>query len=110
MRPIEKPLVWLHGKVKSPPFSSEARIEAGFLLRRLQQGALLGMPHARPMPRIDPRCYELRIDDAGLTWRIIYRVDADAIVIAEVFSKKTQRTPAEVVAICKRRLRSYDNA
>jgi hypothetical protein len=28
------------------------------------------------------------------TWRIIYRVDADAVVIAEVFAKTTQATPA----------------
>jgi len=110
MRPTEKPLVWLHGEVKSPPFSREARIEAGYLLRRLQQGVLLAMPHARPIPAAGQRCYELRIDDAGATWRIIYRVDPDAIVIAEVFSKKTARTPAEVITKCKRRLRSYDNA
>jgi phage-related protein len=62
------------------------------------------------MPAIGPRCYELRIDDAGVTWRIIYRVDPDAIVIADVFSKKTARTPPEVILRCKRRLRSYDNA
>jgi len=36
-----KPLVWLHGKVKTPPFSRAARVEAGFLLRRLQNGDLL---------------------------------------------------------------------
>jgi len=36
---IEKPLVWLHGEVKTPPFSKKARLEAGFLLRRLQRGA-----------------------------------------------------------------------
>lgn len=33
-----KPLVWLYGEVKTPPFSQEARMEAGFLLRQLQQG------------------------------------------------------------------------
>ncbi len=33
----EKPLVWLHGQIKTPPFSEEARIEAGYLLGRLQQ-------------------------------------------------------------------------
>jgi len=27
----DKPLVWLHSEVKSPPFSQEARLEAGFL-------------------------------------------------------------------------------
>jgi phage-related protein len=110
MTPTERPLVWLHGEVKSPPFSTEARIEAGYLLRRLQQGVLLALPHARPMPAVGPRCHELRIDDARATWRIIYRVDPDAIVIAEVFSKKTARTPAEVITRCKLRLRSYDNA
>ena len=110
MRPAERPLVWLHGEVKSPPFSREARIEAGYLLRRLQQGVLLGLPQARPMPSVGPRCHELRIDDAGVTWRIIYRVDPDAIIIADVFSKKTTRTPSEVISRCKRRLRSYDNA
>lgn len=109
-RLIERPLVSLHTEVHSPPFSKEARLEAGFLLRRIQPGAALGMPLVRPMPVIGQGCYELRIDDAGVAWRIIYRVDPDAIVVADVFSKKTTRTPAEVIARCKRRLRSYDNA
>ncbi|HET7699063.1 MAG TPA: hypothetical protein VFK57_25315 [Vicinamibacterales bacterium] len=37
----DKPLVWLHGEVRTPPFSTEARIEAGTLLRRLQRGERL---------------------------------------------------------------------
>jgi hypothetical protein len=48
----DKPLIWLHGEVKTPPFTLEARIEAGILLRRLQQGESLGMPQSRPMPSI----------------------------------------------------------
>jgi len=40
----DKPLVWLHGEVKSPPFSPAARLEAGALLRRLQRGKRLGAP------------------------------------------------------------------
>ena len=110
MNAKDKPLVWLHGEVKSPPFSKEARLEAGYLLRRLQQGDVLRLPHVRPMPQIGPSCYELRINDAGITWRIVYRIDPDAIVIMEVFSKKTSRTPPEVVKTCRCRLRSYDNA
>jgi phage-related protein len=106
--PKHKPLVWLHGEVKTPPFSKEARIEAGYLLRRLQHGDNLGMPHSRPMPTIGPSCNELRIADKGRTWRIIYRIDADAIVILEVFSKTTSKTPKRVVEVCKRRLRDYD--
>lgn len=100
--------MWLSGEVKTPLFSTEARIEAGFLLRQLQAGRLLGMPHSRPMPSIGHHCHELRIQDAPPTWRIVYRVDADAIVIAEVFSKKQQSTPAAVIRVSKDRLRRYD--
>ena len=110
MTATDMPLIWLHGEVKTPPFSPTARLEAGFLLRRLQQGELLGMPHSRPMSAIGPRCHELRIKDVGVTWRIIYRSDPDAIVILEVFSKKTPRTPEAVIETCRQRLRSYDYA
>lgn len=65
----DKPLVWLHGEVKIPPFSNAARREAGFLLRMLQKGQSLGMPQSRPMPHIGPRCRELRIKDEGSAWR-----------------------------------------
>ncbi len=107
---MDKPLVWLHGEVKTPPFSQEARIEAGFLLRRLQKGESIGMPQSRPMPIIGPRCHELRITDTAIEWRVIYRIDPDAIVIAEVFKKKTRQTPQEVIDRSKDRLRRYDNA
>jgi len=106
----DKPLAWFHGQVKTPPLSREARIETGFLLRRLQRGERLRMPQSRPMPSIGSRCHELRINDADTTWRLIYRVDPDAIVIAEVFAKKTEKTPKEVMRACKRRLKEYDNA
>jgi phage-related protein len=81
-----------------------------FLLRRLQEGEQLSLPHSRPMPGIGPRCHELRVVDEDVTWRIIYRTDADAIIIVEVFAKKTQRTPPEVISNCRRRLREYDDA
>jgi phage-related protein len=105
---LNKPLVWLHGEIKTPPLSAAARIEAGVLLRRLQRGDSLGMPYSRPMPVIGSRCHELRIVDESATWRIVYRVDADAVVIGEVFSKKTQATPKPVIDACKRRFKEYD--
>jgi phage-related protein len=108
MSPKHKPLVWLHGEVKTPPFGKEARVEAGYLLRRLQRGDSLGLPHSRPMPTIGTRCHELRITDAVKIWRIIYRINADAIVILEVFSKTTNQTPKRVIEACKRRLKDYD--
>ena len=106
----DKPLVWLEGEVKTPPFSSTARLEAGYLLRRLQQGETLGMPHSRPLPSIGPRCHELRINDERATWRIIYRIDSDAIIILHVFSKKSRAIPKAVIDACKKRLKDYDNA
>lgn len=105
-----KPLVWLQGEIKSPPFATEARIEAGVLLRRLQNGESLGMPHSRPMPAVGRRCHELRVRDGAVSWRIIYRTDQDAIVIGEVFAKKTRTTPKDVIAICQKRFREYDDA
>jgi phage-related protein len=108
MSPNDKDLVWLHGEVKSPPFSQNARLEAGYLLRQLQQGIKLSMPQSRPMPNIGRRCHELRINDEKGTWRIIYRIDDDAIVILEVFEKKTNKTPKQVIDICKQRVKEYD--
>ena len=75
----DKPLVWLKGEIKTPPFSKDARIEAGVLLRRLQRGVKLGMPESRAMPTIGRRCHELRVEDENRTWRIVYRIDDDAV-------------------------------
>lgn len=71
MSPKEKPLAWLHGEIKTPPLSKAARLEAGYLLRQLQRGELLSMPQSRSMPSIGPRCHELRINDATVTWRVV---------------------------------------
>ena len=73
MPEADKPLVWLRGEVKTPPLNAEARLEAGILLRRLQRGESLTMPHSRTMPSIGPRCHELRIRDRNVSWRIMYR-------------------------------------
>ena len=106
---MDKPLVWMHGEVKTPPFSKLARLHAGFLLRALQRGDKIAMPHSRPMPSIGRRCHELRVPDEKISCRIVYRIDADAVVIVEVFSKKTGKTPKGVIDRCKARLREYDN-
>ena len=61
------------------------------------------------MPSIGLRCHELRITDEDKIWRIIYRVDSDAIVILEVFSKKTRTTSKRIIDICKQRIKDYDS-
>ena len=107
MAEMEKTLLLLHGEIKTPPFSREARIESGVLLRRLQRGDSIQMPHSRPMPAIGQGCHELRVRDANKTWRIIYHIDSEAIVILEVFAKTTAVTPRSVIDTCKARLRKY---
>lgn len=107
MRKADKPLLWLHGEVKTPPFSSAARVEAGVLLRRLQHGESISLPHCRPMPDIGQGCHELRVQDESRTWRIMYHLDIDAVVILDVFAKATRTTPKAVMDRCKDRLRRY---
>ena len=110
MSPKDKPLAWLHGEVKSPPFAKAGRLEMGFLLRRLQLGETLSMPHSRPMPNIGGRCHELRVNDSTGNWRLVFRIDPDAIVIADVFGKRTRKTPKLNVVVCRKRLKEYDHA
>jgi phage-related protein len=105
----DKPLVWLHGAIQTPPLSKEARIEAGYMLRLLQKGISLSLPHSRPMPSIGKRCHELRILDRNLSWRIVYRLDKDAVIILDVFEKKTEQTPKHVIDNCKKRIIEYDS-
>ncbi len=78
------------------------------MLRQLQNGERLAMPASRPLASIGPRCHELRINDENMTWRILYRIDDDAILILDVFQKKTHSTPRSVIDACKRRVRQYE--
>jgi phage-related protein len=71
-------------------------------------GERLGMPHSRPMPSIGPSCHELRIRDRSMQWRIVYRVDVDAVLILAVFQKTTPHTPQHVIDLCKRRIQHHD--
>ena len=105
-----KDIFWLSGEIKTPPFSSEARREAGFLLKRVQRGEILSLPCSRPMPSIGKHCHELRIPDGESNWRIFYRIDADVILILDICNKKTPKTPKQVIDNCQRRLKRYDDA
>lgn len=60
------------------------------------------------MPSIGARCHELRIRDEDKNWRIIYRIEADAVLIVEVFHKTTAVTPPSVIKNCQHRLAHYD--
>jgi phage-related protein len=105
-----RPLVWLQGEIKTPPFTAEGRQEAGMLLRLLQEGEPLSMPQAEPLPNVGSRCGALRVRDAEHNWRIMYRSDSDAVLILEVYSKKTRKIPDEVIKRCRDRSKRYDEA
>ena len=106
----DKPLRWMTGTLQTPPVGRGARIDAGVLLRRLQRGESLSMPDARAMPALGPRVLELQVDDkeARVRWRILCRVDEDAVVVAHWFAKKTRTTPRAAIRTCQRRIREYD--
>ena len=65
------------------------------------------MPHSRPMPSIGSRCHELRVPDGDVTWRLVYRIEDDCVLILEVFEKKTTKTPKAVLDACKRRIKAH---
>jgi phage-related protein len=88
--------------------SDAARREMGFLIRQLQEGILLSLPHSRPMPAIGKSCHELRVNDENKTWRLFYHLDREAIVILDVGEKKSQATRIEVIETCRKRLNAYE--
>ena len=76
-------------------------------LRRLQRGEKLSLPHSRPLPSISPACHELRVHDADRSWRIVYCIDAEALVVLDVFAKTTRKLPPQVIEACRRRLAQF---
>jgi len=40
----------------------------------------------------------------------VYRLDHDAIVLLDVFSKRTAKTPKSTIDACKKRMKQYDAA
>ena len=59
------------------------------------------------MPMIGANCHELRVTDEDVTWRIVYGLTSDAVVILELFPKKSKTTPKAVVENSKRRFKKY---
>lgn len=98
------------------------RLEALSRLGRLGESPSITLPQRRcPSARLTAVC-RIRhasgvhgvdnpivwLHDEGVTWRVLYRTDADAIVIADVTTKKTESTPNATIATCKSRLARYD--
>jgi len=105
---------WLHGEIKTPPFTATARLEAGFAASPIANaGEKIGLPQVRLMPRHWARAVQSYVfRTRTVTWRILYRLDTDAIVIVAVVlrRKKLPPPPATIVTTAKARLRQYDRA
>lgn len=110
MAPGDKPLQWLAQALVTPPVSAQARREAGLLLRRVQRGESMRMPDSRPMPGVGRGVHELRVRDpvSEMTWRIVYRIDPEAILVVHWWAKKSRKTAQRDIDLCQRRLRAYD--
>jgi len=106
----EKPLRWMLGTLRTPPVGTAARIEAGVLLRRIQRGESFQWPRSRPMPTVGRRVHELRVEDRETrkSWRILYRIDLDAILVVHWYEKRTRRMPTSEFSLCVKRLQEYD--
>jgi phage-related protein len=60
------------------------------------------------MPSIGKNVAEMRVRDASVYWRIIYRPSRLRVVVAEVFPKKTGATPKHIIDLCRRRFAEID--
>ena len=60
------------------------------------------------MPDVGSCCGALRVRDAEHNWRIMFRIDTDAVLILEVYAKKMQKITDDVIQRCQQRLKRYD--
>jgi phage-related protein len=49
----------------------------------------------------------LRVVDGKVSWRIVYHIAADVVVVLDVFKKQTETTPLAVINACKQRLADF---
>ena len=60
---------------------------------------------------LDDRIYEVRADGKGVIYRVLFAPVGNrkqVLLSLEAFKKKTQKTPAEKIALAKRRLRDWE--
>lgn len=103
-----KSLVWLADSLEVVrEFPTEARIEVGHELRRIQQG--LNPSDWKPMPDIGLGVNEIRVN-AGTAHRVFYVAKfAEAIYVLHAITKKTQKTPLRDIEMAAKRFRQLAN-
>lgn len=71
----------------------------------LQRGVVLGVPQSKPMRRLHPNAFELRVKDERGIYRVFYVTALkDKILVPHAYVKKTQATPDKEVNTAKKRL------
>ena len=104
----EKPVAWLGSALADlRAFPADARRDAGFELRRVQQG--LDPDDWKPMPSIGPGVREIRVH-TGLEHRVFYVATfAEAVYVLHAFEKRTRKTPKQDLQLAQDRLRALVN-
>ncbi len=97
----EKPIYWVGSSYKDLlSFPVEARQEAGYQLHRVQNG--LNPEDWKPFQTIGSGVNEIRINDGGNTFRVIYIAKfTEKIYVLHSFQKKSQKTRLKDIEIAK---------
>jgi len=87
-------------------FPEDVRREFGKVIFDLQKGEKLSMLLSRPMSSVAAGVEELRVRDRSGAYRVFYYTKlADAVLIFHAFTKKSQKTPLDEIAIGQKRLK-----
>lgn len=96
-------IVW-HGSSKNDllNFPDDAKSEAGYQLRRVQDGR--EPSNWKPMKTVGTGVKEIRIFEESGTFRVIYVVKTgDALHVLHAFQKKTEKTENHDIQVAKKR-------
>jgi phage-related protein len=101
----DKPVAWVgsaRGDIRG--FPADARRDAGFERRRVQQG--LDPDDWKPMATIGPGVREIRIH-TDLEHRVFYVATfAEAVYVLHAFEKRTRKTPKRDLDLARDRFRA----
>lgn len=86
--------------------SEDDRRIIGKDIQKVEFGWPIGMPYCRPL---GDRLWETRSDLAdGRSARVIFAIVGGEMVLLHGFMKKTQETPAQELALARKRLREIE--
>lgn len=82
--------------------SKEDRARVGEAIKMVEFGWPVGMPTCRPMGK---GLFEIRVDLAGRTVRVLFCIVRDSLVLLHGFTKKTEATPDTDLKLALARMR-----